>query len=277
MADNDLLSAEDAQKVWDEEANSTDPVAPAPEPQPEPQPETPADPFEGLPQAVRSKLAEIDELKRANEDLRHHVKTTEGRVAAWQREREQMKQQAAVSTPTAGEVTKAASDSEKWKELKQDFPEWAEAMEEYVSAKVGSSAQGVPTDQLNQLLEERTTQMRAENQEALEYAKLEMRHPEWKDEVNNEKFIAWANSQPQNVYSLLNSPKASDAIKMLDLYGAAKKAPSVQNQRKATLESALSTKPGVSRPSKTVESMTQEELWKYEARQLEKRKEQRGF
>ena len=119
--------------------------------------------------------------------------------------------------------------------------------------------------------------MRAENQEALEYAKLEMRHPEWKDEVNNEKFIAWANSQPQNVYSLLNSPKASDAIKMLDLYEAAKKAPSVQNQRKATLESALSTKPGVSRPSKTVESMTQEELWKYEARQLEKRKEQRGF
>ena len=284
MADNELLSAEEAQKVWDEEAKGVDPVEPAPEqtpePVPDPEPAPPADPFEGLPEAVKAKLAEIDELKKANEDLRHHVKTTEGRVAAWQREREQQKQQAAVSTPTASDVSKAAVDSEKWNQLKQDFPEWAEAMEEYVSAKVGSGKQGIPSDQLNQLLEERTAQIRAENQEALEYAKLEIRHADWNDTVNSQEFIDWMKAQPVDVYNLVNSPKAGDAIKMLDLYKAAKKAPTsqnVQNQRRATLENAVSTKPGASRPSKTVESMTPEELWKYEARQLEKRKEQRGF
>lgn len=290
MADEQMLSAEEAQKVWDEEAKAltADPETPAPEPEPqprpepepEPEPEPPADPYAGLPDAVKAKLAEIDELKKANEDLRHHVKTTEGRVAAWQREREQQKQQAAVSTPTASEMSKAAGDSEKWKQLKQDFPEWAEAMEEYVSAKVGSGYSSAPTDQLTQLIEERTAQIRADSQEALEYAKLEIRHENWKEDVNSPDFASWLNTQPVTVYNLIESPKAADAIKVLDLYRAAKKAPTsgeIKNQRRMTLESAVSTKPGVSRPSKTLETMTPEELWKYEARQLEKRKEQRGF
>lgn len=283
-----MLSAEEAQKVWDEEAlaMTADPVEPAPEPEPkpeptpEPQPEPPADPFAGLPEAVKLKLAEIDELKKANEDLRHHVRTTEGRVAAWQREREQQRQQAAVSAPSTSEVAKAAGDLEKWEQLKKDFPEWADAMEEYVSAKVGSSVSGVPTDQFTQLLEERTAQIRAENQEALEYTKLDIRYPDWRDEVKSQKFLNWIPAQPVSVYNLIDSPKAVDAIRLMDLYYAAQKAPAteeIRSQRRATIEKAVSTKPGTSRVSKTIDSMTPEELWKYEARQLEKRKEQQGL
>lgn len=283
MADDTQLTAEEAQKVWDEESKVMDPESPAPEPEPapqsEPEPEpVPEDPFAGLPEAVKAKLAEIDELKKANEDLRHHVKTTEGRVAAWQREREQQKQQPAVATPTPVELSKAAADSEKWTQLKQDFPEWAEAMEEYVSTRVGAGQSGVSQDQINQLIEERTAQIRAETQDALEYAKLETKYENWRETVNDQGFLEWAKKQPVDVYNLIYSPKASDAVKMLDMFEASKTAPSrIQDQRKATLDNAVTTKPGASRPSKTLDSMTPEELWTYEAKQLQKRKEQRGF
>jgi hypothetical protein len=276
---------EELQKLWDEEAAIADPETPAPEPEPEPEPAPepePEDPFAGLPQAVRDKLAQIDDLHKANEDLRHHVRTTEGRVAAWQRERDKQ-QQEIVAAPSPADVAKASADSEKWTQLKSDFPEWAEAMEEYVSAKVGAGAQGIPASQLNQLLEERTAQIRAENQEALEYAKLEIRHEDWKETINGEEFKSWMQTQPVDVYNLVHSPKASDAVKMLDLYKAAKQPPpesavdAIRNQRKATISSAVTTKPGASRPSKTVDAMTPDELWNYEARQREKKRAQQGF
>ena len=150
VSEQQSLSTEDVQKMWDEEAIAMveDPVDPTPEPEPEPEPapKLESDPFRDLPPEL---LARIDSLHKANEDLKNHVRAAEGRVAAWQREREEQK----LAAPTQNELVKATANPEKWEQLKQDFPEWAEAMEEYVSAKVGSSAQGVPTDQLNQLLE----------------------------------------------------------------------------------------------------------------------------
>jgi hypothetical protein len=284
VANDEQLSAQDAQKAWDEEANRTDPVELAPDAQPEPEPDLePEDPFAGLPPALMEKLNKIDDLQRANEDLKNHVKAAEGRVAAWQRERDQQRQQAEIVAPTKAEVSTASANPEKWNQLKDDFPEWAEAMEEYVSSRVGQTGQNVSSDQINTLIEQRTEQIRNETREAVEYAKLETKHEDWKETVNSPEFLSWMNEQPVSVYNLIDSPKAADAVKMLDLYKGAKKTPvlstvdQIKNQRKATLSNALSTKPGVSRQSKTIDSMTPEELWNYEARQLKKRQEQQGF
>jgi hypothetical protein len=284
VADDEMLSAQDAQKAWDEEANRTDPVELAPETQPEPEPVLePDDPFAGLPPALMEKLNKIDDLQRANEDLKNHVKAAEGRVAAWQRERDQQRQQAEIVAPTRAEVSTASANPEKWNQLKDDFPEWAEAMEEYVSSRVGQSAQGVSPDQINALIEQRTAQIRNETRETVEYAKLETKHEDWKETVNSPEFLSWVNTQPVNVYNLIDSPKATDAVKVLDLYKSATKTPTlstvdqIKSQRKATLSNALSTKPGVPRQSKTIDSMSPEELWNYEARQLKKRQEQQGF
>jgi DNA-directed RNA polymerase subunit F len=283
MADD--LSVE---QLWNEEASKMDPDTnpappepPPPSPEPTPDPE-PVDPYAGLHPEVKKKLSKVDDLLKANEDLKNHVRAAEGRVAAWQREREQIKQQqqTAVATPTSAEVASAKADPEKWTQLKEDFPEWAEAMEEYIATKVAPSQPSVSADDLNRLIEERTGQLRQETLEAVEYAKLEARHDDWREVVGTQQFADWIRTQPVDVYNLVHSPKAADAVKMLDLYKATL-TPSpverIKSQRKETLSNAVSTKPGVSRQSKTVDSMTPEELWTYEAKLREKRLAQQGY
>jgi hypothetical protein len=276
VSEQQSLSTEDVQKMWDEEAIAMveDPVDPTPEPEPEPEPapKLESDPFRDLPPEL---LARIDSLHKANEDLKNHVRAAEGRVAAWQREREEQK----LAAPTQNELVKATANPEKWEQLKQDFPEWAEAMEEYVGSKVGGSSQGVSETQLNKLIEERTGKILSEAMEAIEYSKLETKHSDWKETINSDNFVNWINSQPVNVYNLIDSPKAADAAKVIDLFKAAKvptttTVAEIKNQRKATLSNAVVTKPGESRQSKTLDNMTPEELWNYEARQRSKKNEQ---
>lgn len=285
VSDEQILSAEEAQKLWDEEAKSStedleDPaLSQGPEPEPEPEPEpVQADPFQGLPPEL---LAKIDDLQKANEDLKNHVRAAEGRVAAWQREREEQKRLSAA--PTQTDIAKATANPEKWDQLKQDFPEWAEAMEEYVGFKVGQPSQGVSEDQLNKLIEERTEKIRAEALEAIEYAKLETKHGDWRETINSDDFVKWVGSQPVDVYNLIDSPKAADAVKVIDLFKQSR-APAttttvaeIKNQRKATLSNAVVTKPGESSKSKTLDTMTAEELWNYEARQRAKKNAQQGL
>ena len=284
MSEQQILSTEEVQKMWDEEAKGVmedleDPAllaTPEPEPQIEP---APTDPFQGLPPEL---LAKIDDLQKANEDLKNHVRAAEGRVAAWQREREEQKRLSQVAAPTQNELAKATANPEKWDQLKQDFPEWAEAMEEYVGSKVGQTSQGVSEEQLNRLIEDRTDRIRTEAMEAIEYAKLETKHSDWRETINSDEFVKWIGTQPVNVYNLIDSPKAADAVKVIDLFKAVK-APAtttvaeIKNQRKATLSNAVVTKPGESSKSKTLDTMTPEELWNYEARQLAKKKAQQGL
>jgi len=286
VSEQQILSTEEVQKMWDEEAKGVmgdleDPALSAtPEPEPEPQIEpAPTDPFQGLPPEL---LAKIDDLQKANEDLKNHVRAAEGRVAAWQREREEQKRLSQVAAPTQNELAKATANPEKWDQLKQDFPEWAEAMEEYVGSKVGQTSQGVSEEQLNRLIEDRTDRIRTEAMEAIEYAKLETKHSDWRETINSDEFVKWIGTQPVNVYNLIDSPKAADAVKVIDLFKAVKTPTTttvaeIKNQRKATLSNAVVTKPGESSKSKTLDAMTPEELWNYEARQLAKKKAQQGL
>lgn len=272
MADQELS----AEQIWEEELQKADPETPAPEPQPEPEPapepQPEPDPYEGVPQALRDRL---DNLEKTNVELQHHVRTAEGRVAAWQRQM----QQAQNVAPSTVDIAKAGNDPDKWKALREDFPEWAEAMEEYVAAKIGSG--GVNQGQITKLIEDRTAQVREEAFEAVEYVKLETRHEDWRETVNSPDFVDWIQKQPVGVYNLFSeSRKAADAVKVLDLFKASKQ-PSAVSQikeaRKGVVSAAVTTKPGASRPSKTVDSMTPEELWNYEARRLDKQRAERGF
>jgi hypothetical protein len=61
--------------------------------------------------------------------------------------------------PTTANVTEviaaAAKNPEKWEQLKQDFPEWAGAMEEYVAAKIGGQQQqGISPEAVAQFVQQ---------------------------------------------------------------------------------------------------------------------------
>ena len=233
MEENQLTS-EEAQNLWNEEASkltagddslAADPIATAPEtPQAELQlePEQEEDPYAGLSPTLRAKLAQIDELAQANAQLLHHVKTTEGRVAAMQREAQQARQAATQvapqDSPSQTAIASAAKNPEKWDQLKQDFPEWAGAMEEYVAAKIGTQQAGLTPEQVSQLVQQQVSQTKAEMMANIEEARIEGKYEDWKTTVNTPEFAAWFAVQSFDVKALAESPQSKDAIKMLDMF-----------------------------------------------------------
>jgi uncharacterized protein YhaN len=301
------LTQEQMQDLWNEEANKLDAgeEPPAAEIQvtapqdadPVPQesvseeianaePAVQADPLAGLPDEVRQALAKITHLEQANAQLLHHVKTAEGRVAAMQREFQQAKtaQQTVAPTeaPSQGQMVAAAKNPEKWEQLKQDFPEWAGAMEEYVAAKLGSvqpQQPGVDPNQVAAYVQQQVAQTKAEMARAIEEARIEGKYDDWKQTINSPEFAAWFAVQASEVRALADSTFAKDAIKMLDLYSQAKSrsASDIRQEREQRLAAAATTRPGNTKPARTLGDLSPEELWNYEAAQRDKTRAQRGF
>lgn len=299
----DELTQEQLQAIWDEEAKgdagdkpADEPLDSAPlaeeaappieQPEPAPQPSAPADPLAGLPDEVKAALAKIPQLEQANAQLLHHVKTAEGRVAAMQREF-QMARQAATQVapqdaPSQGQVAAAAKNPEKWEQLKEDFPEWASAMEEYVTAKLGSvqsQAPGLDPRAVAAFVQQQVAQTKAEMTRSLEEARVESRYENWRDVVNSTDFVQWFSVQAPEVRALADSAASRDAIRMLDLFHETKKrsATDIRQERGARLAAAATTRPGQTPPPKTLGDMSPEDLWNYEAAQREKTRAQRGF
>jgi len=295
------LSSEEVQNLWNEEAakldaddnsSAVDALAAAPEtpqelaPEPVPEPEQPEDPLAGLSPTVRAKLAQIDELAQANAQLLHHVKTTEGRVAAMQREAEQARQAAAQvapqDAPSQGAIVNAAKNPEKWEQLKQDFPEWAGAMEEYVASKIGGQQpqqQLLTPEQVTQYVQQQVAQTKAEMGRLMEEARIEGKYSDWRDTVNTTEFAQWFAVQSPETRALADSSAAKDAIRMLDLYQTAKSvsATDIKQERGARLAAAATTRTGQTPPPKTLGDMSPEELWNYEAKKRERELKDRGY
>jgi hypothetical protein len=291
------LSSEEAQNLWNEEAAKLDadddtfasePLAAAPETPQEleteqvqtQEPEQPEDPLAGLSPTVRAKLAQIDDLAQANAQLLHHVKTTEGRVAAMQREAQQARQAATQDAPSQGAIVSAAKNPEKWEQLKQDFPEWAGAMEEYVASKLGvPQAQGITPEQVQGYVQQQVAQTRAEMGRLMEEARIEGKYENWRDTVNTTEFAQWFTVQSPDTQALANSAAARDAIKMLDLYEQAKtrSAGDIKQERGARLAAAATTRTGQTPPPKTLGDMSPAELWNYEAKKRERELKDRGY
>jgi len=291
------LSSEEAQNLWNEEASKLDadgdtsasePLAAAPETpqdfepeQAQIEPEQPEDPLAGLSPAVRAKLAQIDELAQANAQLLHHVKTTEGRVAAMQREAQQARQAAMQEAPTQTAIASAAKNPEKWEQLKQDFPEWAGAMEEYVASKVGGQQQQqvLTPEQVAGYVQQQVAQTRAEMGRLMEEARIEGKYENWRDTVNTTEFAQWFTVQSPETRALADSSAAKDAIKMLDLFNASKSvsATDIRQERGARLAAAATTRTGQTPPPKTLGDMSPAELWNYEAKKRERELKERGY
>ena len=290
------LSSEEVQNLWDEEASkltadgdtsATELLATAPETpqdfepeQAQVEPEQPEDPLAGLSPTVRAKLAQIEELAQANAQLLHHVNTTEGRVAAMQREAQQARQAATQDAPTQTAIASAAKNPEKWEQLKQDFPEWAGAMEEYVASKMGDQQQqNLTPEQVTNYVQQQVAQTRAEMGRLMEEARIEGKYENWRDTVNTTEFAQWFTVQSPETRALADSSAARDAIKMLDMFNTSKSvsATEIKQERGARLAAAATTRPGQTPPPKTIGDMSPAELWNYEAKKRERELKERGY
>lgn len=289
------LTQQEAQNLWNEEAQKLDAEDAVPEfetqsaqvdepvqveEQPEGQPE---DPLAGLPEPVRQALARITELESANTQLLHHVKTAEGRVAAMQREFQQARQAqqtvAPDDAPSQGQMSAAARNPEKWEQLKQDFPEWASAMEEYVGARLSDVQGGVQALQVADYVQEQLATVKADMRVAIEEARVEGKYDDWRTTVATPEFSQWFALQPAEVKSLADSTAGKDAIKMLDLFSTAKAKPAseIRQERGARLAAAATSRPGQTPPPKTLDDLSPEDLWNYEAKKREEQLAKRGY
>ncbi len=289
------LTQQEAQNLWNEEAKKLDAEDAVPEfetqsanldepAQVEQQPEgQPEDPLAGLPEPVRQALARITELESANTQLLHHVKTAEGRVAAMQREFQQARQAqqtvAPDDAPSQGQMSAAARNPEKWEQLKQDFPEWASAMEEYVGAKLSDVRGGVQALQVADYVQEQLASAKADMRVAIEEARIEGKYDDWRTTVATPEFSQWFALQPAEVKSLADSTAGKDAIKMLDLFSTARAKPAseIRQERGARLAAAATSRPGQTPPPKTLDDLSPEELWNYEANKREAQLAKRGY
>jgi hypothetical protein len=199
----------------------------------------------------------------------------------FQQARVAQQQVAPQEAPSQGQIANAAKNPETWEQLKEDFPEWAGAMEEYVASKLGSvqSQQGLDPQQVAAFVQQQVDQTKAEMRQAIEEARVDGKYENWKDTVNTLEFTQWFTVQSPEIRSLANSDSARDAIRMLDLFHETKKrsASDIKQERGQRLAAAATTRPGQTPPPKTLDDMSPEELWNYEAAKREKTKAQRGF
>lgn len=280
------------QQLWDAElAGDTTPPAESIQPVVEQQLENqetaevpeatqaPEDPFAGLPEAVKARLAQIDQVVAANEQLAQDLRTAAGRVSYLQREFDLAKraqQQTGGQAPSNAQIAAAGNNSEKWDRLKKEFPDWADGLQELVAMSL-SQTQAQPSidpQAIAQLVNARVGEVQASMAQQIEMAKIETKHENWVEEINTPEFAAWMKLQPPEVQKLAESDRARDAIRMLDLYQTTKtgkKADAIKQERGARLAVAATQKGNSAPAPKSIEDMSEAELWEYEARQLEKR------
>lgn len=230
------------------------------------------DPYANLSPEVRAKLQRFDEIAATQAALVNELKEARGRIGALQSQWDKARQQA-TAAPSQTQVAAAAKDPEKWESLKKDFPEWGDAISEFVETRLGSltgAAKGPSQEEIEQLVAQRTEATTAEIEKRFNETLVTVRHPTWKNDVKTDEFGKWFAGQPSELRALANSKDGADAIRVLDLFYADKAKPAtvVKDERKHRQAAAA----GAHRPAasgvtaKRVEDMSPQELWNYEAR-----------
>jgi len=154
------------------------------------------DPFAGLPEPVRDALARVTTMEHDLRTTRDRLSAAEGRVAAFQREKDTQRQAPATA---AAEVPTVAPKPPKRERVRGELPEVAEAMDEL-------------EEQLAALRKERATApapsapapspasapapgQTAEDREAEALAALD---PEWGTKMNSTAFKLWTSTLAEN-------------------------------------------------------------------------------
>ena len=293
------LTSAQMQSVWDEEAAKLaapeGEIPPTVEAEPaevvptEPvatEPEAPADPLAGVPDAVREKLASLDKLSE-------RLRNVEGNIGGLTNSQKQIKdlltasQEAAkkvADAPTQAAVKAAMETPERWQSLKTEFPDWSDAVEAFVDSRIaGGAPTGSDSTAVETLVDAKLAKITPAIRREVAEDFLESEFEGWKEDINTPEFIAWLDAQSEEVKALAGSEKISAAAKLLRLYKNPPAAPidpgaEITKARQETLEAATALPKGAHIPAvKSVEDMTPEELWAYEAAQSAKRKAAQGY
>jgi len=200
------------------------------------------DPWAEAPENLRT---EYQRQARLAQDLAHRIQSDNGRVAAYQRQVDELKQQmqsgrqsAGTQPADRGAQQQPAPASQQPPEgggdqadalasLREDWPEAAEAIETLLAKGGGASTDIAELTQslhsqisdMNSRLEPVLTQHQVAAREAA-MNDVELAHPGWTDLVNDSHFNTWQASKSESIRALAASEDPRDAISLLSLYKA---------------------------------------------------------
>ena len=288
--ESEILTPEEALAEWNAQAKATespdlekDPVIDQPVANDEPAavqpaqviPEVKPDPiqaqFEALQGQLRNLNGHIGGLTSEQKRLREMM-TSAAQTAA----------QASDNAPTQNQINQAIANPEKWDALKADFPEWGEATEAYVDARLaGLKASNQDPKALAELVSSEIEKAKSGIYLEAAKASIDAVFPGWEDKVKTDEFNAWKDAQPPEVQALAASEHVRDAVKMLRLYEDRNppQVQAIQSARNKKLDAASSapSKGDNLPPAKTVDELSPQELWNHEAKLREKRRQDRGY
>ena len=261
-----------AAELWEDGERAEFP-AEQEEQQAEPEAAPEADPWEGVPAALKQTLEALQSKVSAIDTIGNEVKQWSGRVGAIQRELQLQRnaaEQAAKTVseaPTKQQMAEAAQDDEAWSELKDEFPEWADALEKRTGKLEKKFSEQIESLRQQQPQAPDLSALRREYDQKL----LTIKHPSWQQLVASPEYNEWLNKQPQDVrQKALESTDALECIEVLDQFTAAKSpVKDVVDKRKERLASSVSA-PSGGRPvrSKSIDDMTPEEYREHVAKQI---------
>jgi hypothetical protein len=156
-----------------------------------------------------------------------------------------------AEAPSNAQVSAAIRDPEKWARLKEDFPDWAEAMEPELADirsqldKLNKAASPVDTTALRtEIVGEVDKRLPNVTKDAVSQARtlayLDFKHgTDWEARIGSKAFEDWYKTQPAETRALSASANVSDASKLIGLYDEHLKKAAATAENKKRLDRAV--------------------------------------
>jgi hypothetical protein len=174
-----------------------------------------------------------EEVRAQAESLKHSAMSDQGRVAAYNRQLDSLRReleaaQRQARSPVPAEqkgqpsVSAAPELPAKFKQLKEDFPEFADAVEEMRELdRLRYEAR--LTEALSPLEEQRVAHQRTSFTDTVSAAAKDIFQTEesgwaWQDIVAGDDFLAWLDLQPASMKAAARAPDPVEAIAVLRRY-----------------------------------------------------------
>lgn len=165
-------------------------------------------------ESERDILSELEIARKEVVDWQHRYNSDLGRQNALQRKIQELQQQNQLLQKKAVSSPAGMTDKE-WKDLQEDFPEIAKAVESRLSSITNNYEEKIRT------LESRVAPIQEQAERSYvseQYRILEKEHPDYADIAKSEQFKSWVANQPDSVRALIESKQAADAAYLLRTY-----------------------------------------------------------
>lgn len=205
---------------------------------------------EAVAEVEPEKVDQYKELLTRFEQLEKRTRNAEGHIGGLNHNQKLIQETLTASkavaekvseAPSQQQVKEAMSNPREWDDLKTDFPEWANATEKLLDARL-PKGEAVDREALERSFEEKLTA----REQAAAINALDIAFPDWKSDVNTQEFAEWKQGQPEDVQALGASDNPRDAARMLRLFERRAPIKAIEEPKKSTrqrlMEAAVAPK-----------------------------------